>query len=63
VNTVYSAGSLTVVGTGIQLGVHLTPEARAAIEQADEVLYVVADTLTSAWLQELNPKARSLASL
>jgi uncharacterized protein YabN with tetrapyrrole methylase and pyrophosphatase domain len=58
-----SAGSLTIVGTGIQLGVHLTPEARAAIEQADEVLFVVADTLTAAWLQELNPKARSLASL
>jgi uncharacterized protein YabN with tetrapyrrole methylase and pyrophosphatase domain len=58
-----SAGSLTVVGTGIQLGVHLTPEARVAIEQADDVLYVMADALASAWLNELNPKARSLAPL
>ena len=55
-------GSLTIVGTGIQLGVHLTPEARAAIEQADDVLFAVADRLSAAWLSELNPKARSLAS-
>jgi precorrin-3B methylase len=62
-STAPSAGSLIVVGTGIQLGVHLTPEARAAIEQADEVLYGMADALAAAWLNELNPKARSLGSL
>jgi len=56
-------GSLTIVGTGIQLGVHLTPEARAAIEQADDVLFAMADRLSTNWLSELNPKARSLAPL
>jgi uncharacterized protein YabN with tetrapyrrole methylase and pyrophosphatase domain len=53
-------GSLLVVGTGIQLGTHITAEARTALEQADEVLYLVADPVTTSWLEGLNPNARSL---
>lgn len=56
-------GSLTIVGTGIQLGVHLTPEARAALERADEVLYLAADPVTVVWLQRLNPRSRALDPL
>jgi uncharacterized protein YabN with tetrapyrrole methylase and pyrophosphatase domain len=54
------SGSLIVVGTGIQLAVHLTPSARAAIERADELLYLVADPVTRSWIEELNPNASSL---
>ena len=56
-------GSLTVVGTGIDGGAHLTAEARAVIEAADEVLYVVAEPLTERLLERLNPRARSLGAL
>lgn len=58
-----SAGSLAVVGTGIQLVRQLTPEAREEIERADEVLFVVADAATATWLTSLNPRARSLSGL
>ena len=54
------AGSLTVVGTGIQLASQVTPHTRAVIERADEVLYLVADPLTAVWIERLNPNARSL---
>jgi uncharacterized protein YabN with tetrapyrrole methylase and pyrophosphatase domain len=53
-------GSLTIVGTGIQLAVHLTPEARFHIEHADEVLYLVADAATGKWLESLNSSCSSL---
>ena len=55
-------GSLTVVGTGIRLGVHLTPEARAAIEVADEFLYLASDRLSEEWLHGLHERAASLGS-
>jgi uncharacterized protein YabN with tetrapyrrole methylase and pyrophosphatase domain len=55
-----STGSLTVVGTGIQLAGHLTLAAKAWIEQADKVLFAVADPLTAKWLKELNPAAEAL---
>lgn len=54
------AGSLTVVGTGIQLVGHLTLAAKAWIEQADKVLFAVADPLTAKWLLTLNSTAESL---
>jgi uncharacterized protein YabN with tetrapyrrole methylase and pyrophosphatase domain len=54
------AGSLTVVGTGIQLASQVTPHTRAVIERADEVLYLVANPLTAVWIERLNPNARSL---
>jgi uncharacterized protein YabN with tetrapyrrole methylase and pyrophosphatase domain len=53
-------GSLTVVGTGIQLGTQLTAEARACLTAADEVLYLVADPAVMSLLERLNPMARSL---
>ena len=56
-------GSLTVVGTGIEIGGHLTPQARVAFEHADEALYLVADAVAAAFLQETNPQARSLSTL
>jgi uncharacterized protein YabN with tetrapyrrole methylase and pyrophosphatase domain len=55
-------GSLTVVGTGISMGVHLTPEARAAIDSSDEFVHLAADRLTEEWLCGLHPKSTSLAS-
>jgi uncharacterized protein YabN with tetrapyrrole methylase and pyrophosphatase domain len=53
------AGSVTFVGTGIQLCVHTTFEARGRLEQADEVLYL-ADPATASWLEKLNASSRSL---
>jgi len=55
-------GALTVVGTGIRIGLQLTPESRAAIDAADELLYVNAEPLGDRWLASLHPRARSLAS-
>jgi uncharacterized protein YabN with tetrapyrrole methylase and pyrophosphatase domain len=58
-----SSGSLTVVGTGIRLGSHLTREARLLLETADVVLSVVADPGVQAVLEQLNPETRSLHDL
>src|SRR5262249_28890628 len=57
------AGSLTVVGTGISLGVQLTPEAKQSIEGADETLYLVADAGAGYWIEQLRADARSLQPL
>ena len=54
------SGSLTVVGTGIELGAHLTAAAREEIEQADVVLCLVAEPVANAFIHQLNPSARSL---
>jgi uncharacterized protein YabN with tetrapyrrole methylase and pyrophosphatase domain len=56
-------GSLTVVGTGIQVGTQTTLEATAAIEEAEEVLYLVTDPVAEGWIAKLNPRARSLDDL
>ncbi len=56
-------GSLTIVGTGINIGGQLTPEARAAFAHADEALFLVGDPVAVGLLQELNPRARSLHTL
>jgi uncharacterized protein YabN with tetrapyrrole methylase and pyrophosphatase domain len=56
-------GSLTVVGTGIQVGTQTTLEATAAIEDAEEVLYLVTDPVAEGWIAKLNPRARSLDEL
>jgi hypothetical protein len=53
-------GSLTIVGTGIQVNMQTTPEARAAIEQAEKVLYLVANRPAGYWIGRLNPTAESL---
>ena len=36
-----STAVLTVVGTGIAVGLHLAPEARAAWESAEDALFLV----------------------
>jgi uncharacterized protein YabN with tetrapyrrole methylase and pyrophosphatase domain len=56
-------GSLSVVGTGIRLGLHLTQEGRLRIESADDVLYLLAEVAPTAWLHRLNPVAESLLRL
>jgi uncharacterized protein YabN with tetrapyrrole methylase and pyrophosphatase domain len=53
-------GSLTVVGTGIQLAGHVTMAAKAWIEQADKLLFAVADPATAKWLATLNSTAEPL---
>lgn len=53
-------GSLTVVGTGIHLAGDLTLAAKAWIEQADKVLFAVADPVTAEWLRTLNATAEAL---
>ncbi|MFN2383820.1 MAG: SAM-dependent methyltransferase [Gemmatimonadota bacterium] len=53
-------GSLTVVGTGIELGAHLTAETRAHLEAADKLLYLVTDPVSAGVLVSLNPTAESL---
>lgn len=55
--------TLTVVGTGIAIGEHLTPQARVAFEHADEALYLVGDPVAVRFLEQLNPRARSLHTL
>jgi uncharacterized protein YabN with tetrapyrrole methylase and pyrophosphatase domain len=54
---------VTIVGTGIRLATQLTPEARAAIDRADDLLHVAADPLASTWLDGLHENARSLTPL
>ncbi|VVC75196.1 hypothetical protein AQUSIP_04830 [Aquicella siphonis] len=52
--------SLTVVGSGIRFMSHLTIEAKAVIEAADKILYLVNDPAMRAWLLARHPEAESL---
>ncbi|REJ53498.1 MAG: hypothetical protein DWQ56_21895 [Microcystis aeruginosa DA14] len=52
-------GSLVVVGTGLHVG-QLTLEARANIEVADHVVYLVTDSVTEEFILSLNSNAESL---
>lgn len=52
--------SLTLVGTGIKFLSHLTTEAKAHIEQADCVLYLVNEPAMKAWIEETNRNAEAL---
>lgn len=54
------AGSLVVVGSGIRLAQHCTPEARAEIAAADVVYAVMSDALGLTWLQGVNANVVSL---
>lgn len=54
------AGTLIIVGTGIQWSGQTTLAARRAIEEADRVLYGVADPWTAKWVRGLNPHAQAL---
>ncbi|WP_437311111.1 SAM-dependent methyltransferase [Sorangium sp. So ce388] len=53
-------GSLIIVGTGIQWGGQMTLAARRAIEQADRVLFAVADPWNARWIRSLKPTAESM---
>jgi uncharacterized protein YabN with tetrapyrrole methylase and pyrophosphatase domain len=55
-----TSGSLTLVGIGLKLVSHVTVEAQAHIEQADQVYLVLADAAANAWVQSLNPTAEHL---
>lgn len=55
-----ATGELIVVGLGLRIAGQVTPEALSAIEDADELLFVVQDAVTHRWLESLNPRARSL---
>jgi hypothetical protein len=55
-----ASGSLTLIGTGIAAGAHLTAEARAELIAADDVLYLASEPVGDAWLVGLNPRSRSL---
>jgi Tetrapyrrole (Corrin/Porphyrin) Methylases len=54
------AGSLTMVGTGIQFPAQMTIEARGYIEKADKLLYLVTEPIAAHYLETLNPTAESL---
>lgn len=54
------SGCLTIVGTGIQFVGQVTLAAKAWIEQADKVLYAIADPATAQWLVSLNSTAEPL---
>lgn len=56
-------GSLTIVGTGIRFAAQTTPEAKAAIEAADEVLHLGGEVIGDDWLGTLYCNAHSLAPL
>ena len=56
-----TGGSLTIVGTGIRLGAHLTQEALAHIRRAERFFFLSGDPATARWLQRLNANAESLA--
>ncbi len=56
-------GSLTIVGTGIQAIGHLTFEAKANIQHADAVFYLVAEPIAERYLLDINPAAKSLFHL
>jgi len=45
------------------MGLHLTPEARAAIDAADVLLYLSAEPLADRWVASLHRNARSLVPL
>jgi precorrin-3B methylase len=56
-------GSLTVVGTGFEVPGHVTQQALASIETADQVLYLLTDPVAAEWIERVNPNARSLVEL
>lgn len=57
---VSSAGSLVVVGTGINTFAQCTLEARAYIEQAERLIVHVPDPLGYSWLKSLQPELMDL---
>lgn len=58
-----ATGRLACVGLGMMLGAHVSPRARAEIEQADVVFAAVSDPLVELWLQSMHGDVRSLQPL
>ena len=56
-------GSLTIVGAGINLARHITPESRIEIVKAQKVFYLVPDPIGKEVLMKLNSTAESLYPL
>lgn len=56
-------GSLVVVGTGIKLGAHATPEAVVSMQGADKLFYLVTEPATEEWVRQLNASTESLEDL
>jgi precorrin-2 methylase len=54
------AGSLCILGSGIQTGRDISRGASQRIEAADKVLYLATEIVTMLWLQQLNPTAEPL---
>jgi uncharacterized protein YabN with tetrapyrrole methylase and pyrophosphatase domain len=54
---------LDIVGTGLSIGLHLTAEGRYLIEQADEVHYVMPDSVAAKFVESINPNAAPLTDL
>jgi len=54
------AGSLTVVGTGFMIAGQVTSEARACMEAAEKLFFLVAEPATVLWLEAEFPRAQSL---
>ncbi len=52
-----------MVGSGIKFGLQTTQQALQAIEHAERVLYLLADSVAAEWLKDLNPSAESLEHL
>jgi uncharacterized protein YabN with tetrapyrrole methylase and pyrophosphatase domain len=63
VDPLRQSGSLAVVGLGLQVPAHVTAETLRCLESAEEVLHLVADPVTTLWLEQVNPKSRSLNAL
>lgn len=57
------SGALSLVGTGFSIGGQMTPEALASVREADEVLHILSDPATTAWLERIRPDARTLTDL
>ncbi|TAA47966.1 hypothetical protein EXY25_01600 [Corallincola spongiicola] len=53
-------GQLSVVGTGMMLGAHITPIAKSYVEEADIVFASVSHSATETWLSSLNSNFVSL---
>jgi uncharacterized protein YabN with tetrapyrrole methylase and pyrophosphatase domain len=53
-------GSLVVVGTGIMLVQQTTIAALESMKRAEKLFYLVADSVTERWVQQLNPTATTL---
>lgn len=55
--------TLIIVGSGIKFMSHLTTEAKACIEKADKVLYLINEPVMQEWIQKANSSTESLDAL